>query len=156
VNPANEIAVLESSNEMVVDKQTHKLVQQPNYVLDVIRKTDSSWTLARKVMFDRTNLVPHRQVMYDNKGNPVTDARYQAYKDYDGVSFPDYIEIKRPLEEYDIRLFIVKLTVNQSINDDQFALQQPPGFILVNLDERKDASARPSNTPPADPVPQQP
>ena len=59
---------------MVVDSQTHKLVQQPNYVLDVIRKTDHGWLLARKVVFDRTNLVPHRQIMYDDRGNPVTDA----------------------------------------------------------------------------------
>ncbi len=136
VSPENEVAVMESSTEMVLDSQTHKLVQQPNYVLDVIRKTGNGWTLARTVDFDRTNLRPHRQVMYDDRGNPVTDARYQAFKDYDGVSFPGYIEVKRPQEEYDIRLFIVKLTINQNITEDQFALEQPPGAILVNLDER--------------------
>src|SRR5215471_12873685 len=104
IYPDNEIAVLENSQEMVVDKQTHKLVQQPNYVLDVIKKTDRGWTLARKVVFDRTNLIPHRQIMFDEHGNPVTDASYQVFKEYDGVSFPGYIDIKRPQEEYDIRL----------------------------------------------------
>ena len=143
VDPENEIAVLEDSTEMVLDKQTHKLVQQPNYVLDVIRKTDKGWTLARKVIFDRTNLVPHRQVYFDEHGKPVTDAGYQAFKDYDGVRFPGYIDIRRPQEEYDIRLFIVKLTLNQPISEDQFALQQPPGSILVNLDDRnKNASVK--------------
>jgi hypothetical protein len=143
INPDNEIAVLENSQEMVVDKQTHKLVQQPNYVLDVIKKTDRGWTLARKVIFDRTNLVPHRQIMFDEHGNPVTDASYQVFKEYDGVSFPGYIDIKRPQEEYDIRLFIVKLSINQPITDDQFALQQPPGSLLVDLDNRnKDASGK--------------
>jgi len=155
VDPENEIAVLEDSTEMVVDKQTHKLVQQPNYVLDVIRKTDKSWTLARKVIFDRTNLVPHRQVYFDEHGKPVTDASYQVFKDYDGVRFPGYIDIRRPQEEYDIRLFIVKLALNQPISEDQFALQQPPGSILVNLDDRnKNASAKDGVSPGATtPVP---
>src|SRR5262249_11180 len=36
VDPENEIAVLEDSTELVVDTQTHKLVQQPNYVLDIV------------------------------------------------------------------------------------------------------------------------
>jgi outer membrane lipoprotein-sorting protein len=147
VNPDNEIAVLESSTEMVVDAQTHKLVQQPNYVLDVIRRTDKGWTLARKVAFDRTNLIPHRQVFYDEHGNPVTDARYQAFKAYDNVNFPSYIDVKRPQEEYDIRLFIVKLTVNQTISEDQFALEPPPGSLLVNLDDRnKNVSAKDAAT----------
>lgn len=143
VDPGKEIAVLEDSTEMVVDKQTHKLAVQPNYVLDVIRKGDKGWTLDRKVVFDRTNLVPHRQILFDEHGKPVTDAGYQVFKDFDGVQFPTYIDIKRPQEEYDIRLFVVKLTINQPINEDQFALEQPPGSILVNLDERnKNTSAK--------------
>ena len=156
IDPANEIAVLESSQEMIVDKQTHKLVQQPNYVLDVIRKTDNGWTLARKVIFDRTNLVPHRQIVYDVHGNPVTDAGYQVFKDFDGVSFPSYIDIKRPQEEYDIKLFIVKLAINQPITEEQFALQQPVGSQLVNLDNRNTNAAKPASpsaNAATDPVP---
>lgn len=145
INPDNEIAVLESSKEMVVDKQSHKLVQQDNYVLDVIQKTDHGWILARKVIFDRTTLVPHRQIMYDPHGDAATDANYQVFKDFDGVSFPSYIDIKRPQEEYDIRLIMVKLTINQPITEEQFALQQPPGSLLVDLDNRdKNAKGRSS------------
>jgi hypothetical protein len=157
INPDNEIAVLESSKEMVVDKQTHKLVQQENYVLDVIKKTDRAWVLARKVMFDRTNLVPHRQIMFDPHGNPVTDANYQVFKDFDGVSFPSYIDIKRPQEEYDIQLIMVKLTINEPVTEDQFALEQPPGSLLVDLDNRnKNASGKslPPSSAAADPASQ--
>ena len=144
IDPQDEIAVLESSTEMVVDSQTRKLVKQPNYVLDVIRRTDRGWILARKVVFDRTNLMPHRQITFDELGNPVTEASYQLFKEYDGVRFPGLIDIRRPQEEYDIRLIMVKVALNQPINDDQFALQQPPGSELVNLDERKaNASAKP-------------
>ncbi len=136
VDPENEIAVMESSHELLVDAQTHKQVQQPDYVLDVIRKTDKGWTLARKVVFDRTSLVPHRQIIFDERGNAVTDASYQKFKDYNGVQFPSFIDIVRPQEEYNIILNMVKLTVNQPISDDQFSLQPPPGSILVNLDNR--------------------
>ena len=45
------------------------------------------------------------------------------------------IEINRPQEEYSIRLTVEKLTINEPLRDDQFALQQPPGSQLVNLDE---------------------
>lgn len=144
VDPQNEIAVLESSTEMVVDSQKKKLVKQSNYVLDVIRRTEHGWILARKVIFDRTNLRPHQQITYDDLGNPVTTASYQFFKEYDGIDYPSFIDIKRPQEEYDIRLIMVKLTLNQPIAEDQFALQQPPGSILVNLDERNtNANATP-------------
>jgi hypothetical protein len=146
IDPEKEIAVLESSHELVVDAQTHKQVQQPDYVLDVVRKTPKGWILARKVVFDRTNLVAHRQIIFDERGNAVTDASYQKFKDYDGVKFPSFIDIIRPQEEYNIILNMVKLTVNQPITDDQFALQQPPGSILVDLNERnKDVSAKESD-----------
>ncbi len=136
VDPQNEIAVLESSTEMVVDSQKKNLVKQPDYVFDVIRHTDQGWILARKVIFDRTTLRPHEQITYDDQGNPVTDANYQFYRDFDGIEFPGLIDIKRPQEEYNIRLIIVKLTLNKPIAEDQFALQQPIGSQLVNLDER--------------------
>ncbi|MGA9567525.1 MAG: DUF4292 domain-containing protein [Candidatus Korobacteraceae bacterium] len=141
IDPQNEIAVLESSHELVVDAQTHKQVQQPDYVLDVVRKTGTGWRLARKVVFDRTNLVAHRQIVFDEHGNSVTDASYQKFKDYDGVRFPSFIDIVRPQEEYNIILNMVKLTINQPISDDQFDLQQPPGSLLVNLDNRAPAAA---------------
>lgn len=147
VDPKNEVAVVESSTEMVVDSQNKKLVKQPNYVLDVIRRTDHGWILARKVVFDRTTLRPHRQITFDDQGNPVTEASYQLYRDFDSVQFPGLIDIKRPQEEYDIRLIIVKLAINQPISDDQFALQQPVGSELVNLDERAaNASAKPGSS----------
>jgi outer membrane lipoprotein-sorting protein len=148
VDPESEIAVKESSSETFMDAQTRKPTLQPNYVLDVIRRTPKGWRLSRKVVFDRTNLVPHRQIMFDTHGHPVTDAKYEFFKDYDGVSFPSYIDLKRPQEEYSIRLAIVKLAINQSITEDQFALEQPLGALLVNLDDRnKNASSTQGNTP---------
>ena len=83
--------------------------------------------MSRKIVFSRTDLQPHRQYIYDDRHNLVTDARYANYKDYDGISFPSRIEISRPQEEYDITLNMLKLEINKPLRDDQFALQQPPG-----------------------------
>jgi len=41
----------------------------------------------------------------------------------------------------------VKLTINQPLTEEQFALQQPPGSQLVDLDNRnKNASGKTSST----------
>jgi outer membrane lipoprotein-sorting protein len=74
---------------------------------------------------------------YDENGELATDTRYSVYKDYNGVSFPSKIEIKRPQEEYDITLTIVKLELNQPLPDDKFALEQPPNAEVVHLDQSK-------------------
>ena len=80
----------------------------------------------------------------------ATDAIYQVYQDYNGVSFPNVIEINRPQEEYSIRLTVVKLVINEPLHDDQFALQQPPGSQLVDLDQsNQSASSNSVSGPPA-------
>src|SRR5271157_233718 len=135
IDADQEIVVMENDTENIVDKKTRKLVEQPDYVIDIIRRSGNDWYVARKIVFERVNLVPHHQLIYDNMGEIATEATYQVYKDYNGVSFPNVIEINRPQEEYSIRLTIEKLTINEPLRDDQFALQQPPGSQVVNLDQ---------------------
>lgn len=138
----DEIAVLENDTEAVVDAKTKKLVQQPDYVINIIRRSDSDagWYLFSKIIFERVNLVPHHQIVFDAAGEIETGVTYQVYRDHNGVSFPTVIEIDRPREEYSIRLIVDKLVINEPIRDDQFALQQPPGSQFVDLDQ-------PQNTP---------
>ncbi|MGA7168966.1 MAG: DUF4292 domain-containing protein, partial [Candidatus Sulfotelmatobacter sp.] len=121
---------------------------QEDYELIVIRKVgENGGQLARKILFSRVDLQPHRQYIYDDRGILVTDARYANYKDYDGVSFPSRVEIFRPLEEYDITLNLLKLEINKPLRDDQFALQQPPGAEVVRLDQPQPQSS--AAVPPA-------
>lgn len=134
IDPQDEIAVLEQSNETVLDPKTHKDVLQPDYIIDVIRRIDNSWFLSRKIYFSRIDLQPHRQVVYDKNGNVATDATYEDFKEYGKVLFPTVIHIFRPQEEYAVTLTIEKMTVNQPMTNEQFALNQPPGSQLVNLD----------------------
>ena len=128
-----ETAILENGTETVTDEKGHKS-EQPDYVIDVIRnRGDDSW-LSRKIIFSRVDLRPNRQLIYDELGTLVTDARYTDYKDYAGLNFPSKIEIKRPEEEYDIKLTILKPGLNQPLTDDKFVLEQPAGAQVIHLD----------------------
>jgi hypothetical protein len=150
----DEIAVMENDTETVVDPKTKKLVEQPDYVIDIVRRSGTDWYIARKILFERVKLTPHRQIIFDTKGDVITQATYQVYKDYDGISFPNVIQIDRPQEEYSIRLTVEKLTINEPLRDDQFALQQPPGSQLINLDQpSQNAAAKGDSSQQADAVP---
>src|SRR5271167_2289673 len=107
----DEIAVMENDTETVVDPKTKHLMEQPDYVIDIIRRSGTEWYIARKIVFERVKLTPHRQIIFDPMGEVVTQATYQVYKDINGVSFPYVIEIERPQEEYSIRLTVEKLTI---------------------------------------------
>jgi hypothetical protein len=151
IDSKDDIPVLENSTEIIYDPKKKKELEQPDYVLDIIHRTGNEWVLARKIIFDRTNLVPHQQIIYDPAGAVATVATYQVYRDYNGVSFPNVIEINRPKEEYSIRLTVEKLVMNEELRDDQFALTQPVGSILVNLDQPQSNQAASSHAPDADP-----
>jgi outer membrane lipoprotein-sorting protein len=134
IDPRSEIAIMENNFEIVTDAKNHQ-VQQADYEIEVIQKSDRGWFLSRKIIFSRTDLLPHRQLVYDQDHNVANDSRYEGYKDYDGVNFPSQIEIWRPQEEYDITLTIVKIQLNEPLPDDKFALEQPPGAQVVHLDQ---------------------
>lgn len=148
IDPAKDIAVLEY-NPVEFDEKTKQVRVLSTYVVDVIRKeTDGKYYLQRKVIFDRQDLIPDHQIFYDKQGSMVTDATYSAFKYFNDVRVPTIIEIKRPQENYDITIAITKATVNGSIKNEQFALEQPPGSQLVDLDQPPvNAAAAPANTP---------
>ena len=138
----NEIPFLEESTEMVTDPKTHRPVEQGTYVVTVIQRTDDHWALSRKIVFSRDTLHPHEQFVYSHD-QLVTYARYENFSEVDGVTFPNIIDIQRPYEELNFRLAVTKLRVNETIQDDQFVLQQPPGSKLVNLDEKSARAGTP-------------
>ncbi len=127
VDLQNELAVLEEGEHKVIDPRTQKLVLQPDYTLDIIKQNGHGWYLSRKTVFDRTDLQPRQQVLYDEHGSIVTNVLYDEYWEFNGVLFPTNIQIWRPEEEYSIKLEVTKLTLNGPIMDDQFVLEPPSG-----------------------------
>jgi Domain of unknown function (DUF4292) len=142
IDPNSEIAVLENGYETLHDAKGHRVLQD-DYELTVIQKYDKGWRLARKIIFGRTDLKPHRQYIYSEDGAVATDAKYAEYKDYDGFTFPSRIEIYRPQEEYAITLNMLKVDINQPLKDDQFVLEQPSGAVVVNLEHPQSSLVTP-------------
>jgi outer membrane lipoprotein-sorting protein len=44
------------------------------------------------------------------------------------------IDIKRPIDEYALKLQVTKLTLNQQLENDQFELKIPPGVKVQQMD----------------------
>jgi len=134
IDPSDEIAVLENSYEAVTDPKTKKEVQQPDYVITVIHRSDAGWYLSRKIVFSRIDLEPHEQIIYDKNGYIASDVRYGQFAEHEGLEFPSEIDMWRPQEEYAINLTVQKLALNQPLTDETFSLQQPAGAQVVRLD----------------------
>ena len=131
LDPNSEIAVLENGYETLHDVKGHRILQD-DYELTIIKKDEKGWRLARKIIFGRTDLKPHRQYIYSEDGKVATDAKYAEYKDYDGFSFPARITLN-----------MLKVDINQPLKDDQFVLEQPAGAVVVNLDHPQSSLVAP-------------
>jgi hypothetical protein len=100
---------------------------QAAYILLVLHQTAGQLHLDRSIWFNRSNLHIERQLIFDDAGNILTDARYTEWKVWDNVAFPKHIEIDRPQDEYAVVLEIVKMDINRGIADGKFVLEQPEG-----------------------------
>jgi len=140
IDPEKEIAVLESTTEIVKDPKSHKDAEQLAYTVVIIDKDANGFFLSRKIIFSRTDLLPHEQHIYNRQGQLVTHALYENYSEYSGIMFPAIVAIQRPIEGYGITLSIVKMDVNVPLTDEQFVLTQPPGSQLINVDTQAAAA----------------
>ena len=87
----------------------------------------------RDVWFDRVNLHIRRQMTFDDKGEILSDVRYNDWKPHNGVQFPQVIDINRPQDEYGVVMTMEKLEVNKPLPENQFVLKQPEGTTLEVL-----------------------
>lgn len=134
IDPREEIVFVEGGTEIVRDPVTKKDAEEPTYVVSILRREAEAWKISRKIVFSRADLLPHRQIVFDRYSNVATEASYEQFTEYEGLTFPSAIRIWRPQEEYAIQLFIVKLKLNQPLSDSQFVLEQPAGSELQRLD----------------------
>src|SRR5215467_13698263 len=97
IDPEKETAVLEHTTEIVKDPKTHKDAEQAAYMVVIIGNDEGRHFLSRKIVFSRTDLLPHEQFIYDRQGRLVTHARYENFTDHSGIAFPDIVAIQRPI-----------------------------------------------------------
>ncbi len=89
--------------------------------------------LVRKITFSRYDLLPRRQVIYNDQGFIATRASYGEYSLVQGVEIPGQIVIERPQEEYSLRLTVQKMTLNRPLGTEKFHLDRPPNAKLIQL-----------------------
>ncbi len=109
---------------MIGDEQPSK---DPNLSVQVIKPT-------RVIRFSRIDLLPVEQDIYNAEGDVATQVLYGSYQNFGTTKFPSVIVIKRPLEEYQITVTVQKLTVNQTLPDEQFQVKVPEGYQVEKLD----------------------
>jgi hypothetical protein len=109
-------------------------IEEPDYDLAVLKQgVGNALHLERLVHFSRITLLPFEQDIYDDKGEVVTMATYDKYQDFNGIEFPMVIKIKRPVDEYTLKLQVTKLTLNQPLENDQFELKIPPNVTVQHM-----------------------
>jgi outer membrane lipoprotein-sorting protein len=125
-----------ADSETVEDAARKHLFTVPEYVLSISRhKPDSrELTPERVVTFNRDDLLPSQQDLYDSDGNLETQVFYYAYKDFGTGMYPTKVVIKRPLEDIQIVLTVGKVVENQTLSDGQFVLEPTEGTKIQNLE----------------------
>lgn len=140
ISPEDIVALTNSSKETLVPK-TKQLIDNPQYDLAVLTAggADSHSTLARVakptrvIQFNRTDLMPTEQDIYNSDGDLETQVIYGPYQTFSGIQFPSTISINRSLEEYRITLTVEKVTFNQPLADDQFESKIPSGYKVQKM-----------------------
>jgi outer membrane lipoprotein-sorting protein len=133
--PTDEYVSLSESTRVLAPQSKHQpAIEEPDYLLAVLKKSEgNALHLERLVHFSRVTLLPFEQDIYNDQGEAETIATYDKYQDFNGVQFPMLIDIKRPIDEYELKLQVTKLTLNQPLENDQFELKIPPGVTVQTM-----------------------
>jgi outer membrane lipoprotein-sorting protein len=114
------------------------------YVLSILSK-DASPEIERNLWFDRSDLHLARIQIYGSAGKLISDIRLDEWQAAapaassttanGNLEYPRHITMQRPHDDYKLEIKVKKVTLNESISDDRFQLQPPPGTELVNVGE---------------------
>jgi hypothetical protein len=140
ISPDQIISTINDSKTLQ-DPKTKELSELPEYDLTVLKEGTPLPAPAvvkiarplRVIRFGRLNLLPVELDIYNESGDLEMQVIYGPYKNFDGFPFPSSIDIDRPLDEFHVLLTIEKLTVNEKLEDDQFAQQVPAGYQVQKL-----------------------
>jgi len=122
------VGLTQDSRVLPDPKDKKQLIEEPDYELSLMERPQGhSVHTLRVIHIGRSTLLPYQQDIYDRFGNVVTQAFYSDYQNFGDIPFPMKIEIKRPQDQYSLTITIIKLTVNQKLDDDQFELKFPEG-----------------------------
>ena len=106
------------------------------YIVLILRHGDTEGLLlARRLWFEREHLTLERLQIFDPEGNVETDARYSAYGEFSGISYPQQIVLDRPQDNYGLMLSVTEMKFNQPLQDDKFQMAPPAGAERVDMEQ---------------------
>lgn len=131
----DDLVTLTADTDNVVDPKSKQLMVRPEYDITVMRRKENSQELIpeRVIHFNRVDLQPFQEDIYDSKGEIQTQAIYGPLQRFGTELFPGSVTIKRPLEEYQILITIQKLIVNLKLTDEQFEIKVPSGAQVQRM-----------------------
>lgn len=128
------VALTESTRVLAPASKHQPAIEEPDYDLAIMKRSSgNAMQMLRRVSFSRITFLPFQQDIFNEKGQVITSATYDKYQEFNGIQFPTVIDIRRPLDEYELKLQVTKLTINQPLADDQFELQIPPGAKVQQM-----------------------
>ena len=131
----DEFVTLTESTRVVPTDVHHKIaIAEPDYDLHVL-KTEAGNVLRveRVVHISRVTMLPFQQDIYDEHGQIVTEATYEGYQKFGDQQFPVVITIRRPQDEYSLKIDVTKLTLNEPFESDQFVLKIPADAVVQTM-----------------------
>jgi outer membrane lipoprotein-sorting protein len=132
--PDEWVTLTENSRIQPPASGKKEAVEEPDYDLTVLRaKNDHVLERVRVIHIGRSDLQPYQQDIYDHQGRIVTVVMYSRFQKFGDITFPTGILIKRPLDEYTLNIDIGKLTLNQKLDDEQFALKIPDSIPIKKM-----------------------
>jgi outer membrane lipoprotein-sorting protein len=135
VKPDEFVTLTESTRVLHEDPRHKTATTEPDYNLTVLKaKSGTILQVQRVVYISRVTMLPFQQDIYDDTGKVVTQATYESYQKYGGQQFPTVITIRRPVDEYSLKINVTKLTLNETFEADQFELTIPPGTAVQKME----------------------
>jgi outer membrane lipoprotein-sorting protein len=127
--PGQMLSMTTDTRVIESGKKKKDLIEEPSYALQVLAQPEGNIVRTLRVIFiNSTDLLPYQQDVYDKDGVVVTRAFYSNYQLFDNIPFPTTIVIQRPRDHFSLTVTILKLTLNQKLEDDQFELKIPEGI----------------------------
>ncbi len=108
------------------------------YVFTFVNIASQDAELVEKIWIDRVDLQVTRKQMFAKDGKVETDVEYSQYQTQGNVPFPQVIVIRRPNDDYTLKMTFQTTTVNQKLVADAFTLERPAGSELVQLENETD------------------
>ncbi|MBI4473423.1 MAG: DUF4292 domain-containing protein [Acidobacteria bacterium] len=124
----------------VSNPQVKRLVEEVTsgrnsyYVFQFLDVSQSDLELVEKLWIDRSNMHVVRKQIFRRDGKVETDVEYLAYQLHGDVAFPQVITIRRPIEDYMLKITFHKAVFNEQLAADAFRLERPAGAELVQLE----------------------